>query len=125
LSARLRDTGVVLEYVDLGGGLGISYDGGEVPSAADYVAALVEAVRHTSLPIVVEPGRSIAGPAGVLLAPITFIHSNVGLVLGLKAFPAAVLGGFGSIPGAVGACTRPSGPTRDSRTTGLDVTSDS
>ena len=37
----------------------------------------------------------------VLLAPITFIHSNVGLVLGLKAFPAAVLGGFGSIPGAV------------------------
>ena len=38
---------------------------------------------------------------GVLLAPITFIHSNVGLVLGLKAFPAAVLGGFGSIPGAV------------------------
>ena len=37
----------------------------------------------------------------MLLAPITFIHSNVGLVLGLKAFPAAVLGGFGSIPGAV------------------------
>jgi len=37
----------------------------------------------------------------VLLAPITFIHSNVGLVLELKAFPAAVLGGFGSIPGAV------------------------
>ena len=36
-----------------------------------------------------------------LLAPITFIHSNVGLVLGLKAFPAAVLGGFGSIPGAL------------------------
>jgi branched-chain amino acid transport system permease protein len=39
--------------------------------------------------------------AVVLLAPITFIHSNVGLVLALKAFPAAVLGGFGSIPGAV------------------------
>jgi branched-chain amino acid transport system permease protein len=37
----------------------------------------------------------------VLLAPITFIHSNVGLALGLKSFPAAVLGGFGSIPGAV------------------------
>jgi len=44
---------------------------------------------------------AVAGAAGVLLAPITFIHSNVGLVLGLKAFPAAVLGGFGSIPGAV------------------------
>lgn len=44
---------------------------------------------------------AVAGTAGVLLAPITFIHSNVGLVLGLKAFPAAVLGGFGSIPGAL------------------------
>ena len=42
---------------------------------------------------------AVATCAGVLLAPITFIHSNVGLVLGLKAFPAAVLGGFGSIPG--------------------------
>ncbi len=43
----------------------------------------------------------VAACAGVLLAPITFINSNVGLALGLKAFPAAVLGGFGSIPGAV------------------------
>ena len=42
---------------------------------------------------------AVAACAGVLLAPITFIHSNVGLVLALKAFPAAVLGGFGSIPG--------------------------
>ena len=44
---------------------------------------------------------AVACCAGVLLAPITFIHSNVGLALGLKAFPAAVLGGFGSIPGAL------------------------
>src|SRR5258708_37844810 len=44
---------------------------------------------------------AVATCAGALLAPITFIHSNVGLVLGLKAFPAAALGGFGSIPGAV------------------------
>lgn len=43
----------------------------------------------------------VAACAGVLLAPITFINSNVGLALGLKAFPAAVLGGFGSIPGAL------------------------
>jgi branched-chain amino acid transport system permease protein len=44
---------------------------------------------------------AVAGTAGVLLAPITFVHTNVGLALGLKAFPAAVLGGFGSIPGAL------------------------
>src|SRR6185369_2450381 len=48
----------------------VSYDGGEVPSAADYVAALVDAVRATSLPIVVEPGRSIAAPAGALIARV-------------------------------------------------------
>ena len=38
--------------------------------------------------------------AGILIAPITFIHMNMGFI-GLKAFPAAVLGGFGSIPGAI------------------------
>jgi branched-chain amino acid transport system permease protein len=42
----------------------------------------------------------VAAIAGVLLAPITFVHVNMGYV-GLKAFPAAVLGGFGSLPGAV------------------------
>ena len=43
---------------------------------------------------------AICGVAGLLLAPITFIHANMGFV-GLKAFPAAVVGGFGSIPGAL------------------------
>ena len=43
---------------------------------------------------------AVACAAGVLLAPITLIHANLGF-LGIKAFPAAVLGGFGSIPGAV------------------------
>ena len=42
----------------------------------------------------------VAAVAGVLLSPIAFVHVNVGYI-GLKAFPAAVLGGFGSIPGAV------------------------
>jgi hypothetical protein len=43
---------------------------------------------------------AICGLAGLLLAPITFVHANMGFV-GLKAFPAAVVGGFGSIPGAL------------------------
>ncbi len=42
----------------------------------------------------------VAGIAAVLLAPITFVHANMGLI-GLKAFPAAVVGGFGSLPGAI------------------------
>ena len=43
---------------------------------------------------------AICGVAALLLAPITFVHANMGFV-GLKAFPAAVIGGFGSIPGAL------------------------
>jgi len=43
---------------------------------------------------------AVAAIAGLLLAPITFVHANMGLI-GLKAFPAAVVGGFGSLPGAI------------------------
>ncbi len=42
----------------------------------------------------------VATFAGILLAPVTFVHSNMGFI-GLKAFPAAVVGGFGSVPGAI------------------------
>jgi branched-chain amino acid transport system permease protein len=42
----------------------------------------------------------LGGIGGILLAPITFVHMNMGFI-GLKAFPAAVLGGFGSLPGAI------------------------
>ncbi|MES1255056.1 MAG: diaminopimelate decarboxylase, partial [Acidobacteriota bacterium] len=59
-----------LEYVDMGGGLGISYDGRDVPTAADYAGALLSAVRPTGLPVVIEPGRAIVGPAGALLARV-------------------------------------------------------
>jgi diaminopimelate decarboxylase len=48
----------------------VSYDGSDVPSAADYVGALIGEVRRTSLPVVIEPGRAIAAPAGVLLARV-------------------------------------------------------
>jgi branched-chain amino acid transport system permease protein len=43
---------------------------------------------------------AVACIAGMLLAPITFVHANMGFI-GLKAFPAAVVGGFGSLPGAI------------------------
>ncbi len=70
MARELADAGQPLEYVDVGGGLGISYDGADVVSPHDYVTALVDAVRPTGLPIVVEPGRSIVGPAGALVARV-------------------------------------------------------
>jgi diaminopimelate decarboxylase len=70
LATELERCGVGLEYVDLGGGLGIPYDGETALSVQDYADALVEAIRPTKLPIVIEPGRSVVGPAGVLVAQV-------------------------------------------------------
>lgn len=76
LSVLMRELHFPLEYIDLGGGLGVSYDGREVPSVGAYVQALVDAVRSTSLPIVLEPGRAIAAPAGALIARIVDIKTR-------------------------------------------------
>jgi diaminopimelate decarboxylase len=78
LSRQLRDAGASLEYVDLGGGLGVSYDGRDVPGLREYVSALLDEVRSTGLPIVLEPGRAIAAPAGVLLARVVDVKPRTG-----------------------------------------------
>ncbi len=70
LALALRDDGVHVEHLDLGGGLGIPYDGETVPSADDYANALIDVVRPAGLALVVEPGRAVAGPAGALLASV-------------------------------------------------------
>jgi diaminopimelate decarboxylase len=70
LVGEARGRGVALEYVDLGGGLGISYDGRAVPTADEYAAVLLDSICPTGLPIVVEPGRAIVGASGVLLARV-------------------------------------------------------
>jgi len=70
LSEEVRRGGVALEYLDVGGGLGIAYDAGPIVSPKDYVSALVAEIKPTGLPIVIEPGRSIVGPAGALIARV-------------------------------------------------------
>jgi diaminopimelate decarboxylase len=70
MAGDVARAGVTLEYLDLGGGLGIAYDESPVISTAEYVAALVDAIRPTGLPIVIEPGRSVVGPAGALVGRI-------------------------------------------------------
>jgi diaminopimelate decarboxylase len=70
LARELRASGVPIEYLDLGGGLGISYDGVPAPSFDDYAAAILDGVRPSGLPLVIEPGRAIVGPAGALLARV-------------------------------------------------------
>jgi len=77
LARELRDDGVQVEHLDLGGGLGISYDEETVPLVQDYGAALVEAVRSSGLSLIVEPGRAVAGPAGALLASVVDIKPRL------------------------------------------------
>ena len=64
--------------------------------AAAYVGIPVQSLNT----LVWALAAGIAGLAGLALAPFTFVHSNMGMI-GLKAFPAAVIGGFSSLPGAV------------------------
>ncbi len=70
MAGELTRSGLPLEYLDIGGGLGISYDGSASVAPADYVGALVDAARPTGLSIVIEPGRSIVGPVAVLIARV-------------------------------------------------------
>jgi diaminopimelate decarboxylase len=78
LARELRDDGIEVEHLDLGGGLGISYDGTPVPSARDYAAAMLPAVRDSGLAIVLEPGRNIIAPAGVLLSRVVDVKPQPG-----------------------------------------------
>lgn len=78
LAADLLGDGCPLEHVDVGGGLGISYDGSEPFDVSAYARTVVEAVRPTRLPIVAEPGRWIVGPAGVLVASVVDVKEQDG-----------------------------------------------
>ncbi|OFW17265.1 MAG: diaminopimelate decarboxylase [Acidobacteria bacterium RIFCSPLOWO2_12_FULL_67_14] len=70
LASELQSDGVALEHVDIGGGLGIPYEGRPMIGAADYAAAVIPELRRTGLPVLLEPGRAIVGRAGALVARV-------------------------------------------------------
>ena len=76
LARALRADGVPIEYVDLGGGAGISYDETAGLDLAAYASALVGEVAGSGLSLLLEPGRFIVGPAGVLLARVVDLKSH-------------------------------------------------
>jgi diaminopimelate decarboxylase len=78
LAREVRAAGVPIEYLDLGGGLGISYNGNPAPSFEDYAAAILDGIRPSGLPLVIEPGRAIVGPAGALLARVVDVKAQPG-----------------------------------------------
>lgn len=76
LARNLAADNIQLEHVDLGGGLGISYDGSPVPTAAEYAQALMSATRDLGLSLIIEPGRAVVGPAGALLTRVVDVKQR-------------------------------------------------
>jgi len=70
LALELRADGCALEHVDLGGGLGIGYEGQPLLTPAEYAAAVLPELRRLGLPVLLEPGRAIVGHAGALVSRI-------------------------------------------------------
>ena len=82
LVRELREDGHKIDYVDAGGGLGISYDSPDTPNFARqiavYATALIEPLQKLNVHLLLEPGRSIVGPAGVLVTTVLYKKSNNG-----------------------------------------------
>ncbi|MBN1344563.1 MAG: diaminopimelate decarboxylase [Phycisphaerae bacterium] len=73
---ELGKAGFELELIDIGGGFGASYWEDQAPLAADYAKAIVPLLRGKGLRVVVEPGRSIIGNAGILLTRVQYLKSS-------------------------------------------------
>ncbi len=76
LARELKDDGITLDHLDIGGGLGVSYDGVKVPAPDEYAAAVLPIVRDSGLALILEPGRSVVGPAGVLVAQVVDVKDR-------------------------------------------------
>ena len=75
LVSDLQTQGITFEQLDLGGGLGIDYQGETLPTAQEYVSNLLKQLRAqgVDLPVAIEPGRYIVGNAGVLLTRVEYL----------------------------------------------------
>ena len=72
----LRSSGVELQHVDIGGGLGIQYRDENVPSAQALITAVREQLDDLSMELMIEPGRSIVGNAGALLTRVMVVKEG-------------------------------------------------
>lgn len=75
---ELADEGIVLSYVDLGGGFGVGYDGSRGLTPDQLAQVVVPALRDRGLRLLLEPGRSIVGEAGVLLTRVLYVKEAGG-----------------------------------------------
>ena len=78
LSRRLLNEGFALEMLDLGGGLGVDYEGGASPKPEALAAEIVPALEGLGLTLLLEPGRSLVASAGALLTRVLYVKENHG-----------------------------------------------
>lgn len=76
LIERLREDGFTIDTLDVGGGFGAFYQGGEAPPASAYAAAIVPLLADRELRVILEPGRCIAGNAGILVGQVLHVKSS-------------------------------------------------
>lgn len=72
LMNRLKDLEIEIEYLDMGGGLGIPYNDELPPPLSEYARTIVESLEGVSLQLILEPGRVIAGNAGILVTRVLY-----------------------------------------------------
>jgi diaminopimelate decarboxylase len=72
LVENLRKEGMEIRYLDLGGGLGITYEDEEPPQPVEYASNILEEIRGFGCNLILEPGRVIVGNAGVLVSKVLY-----------------------------------------------------
>jgi diaminopimelate decarboxylase len=73
---ELKQLEITFEHIDLGGGLGINYQDEEPPARRDYIQTIINTLDNTNLELIIEPGRSIVGNAGVLLTKVEYLNKS-------------------------------------------------
>lgn len=77
LMEQLKEDGIELHHLDLGGGLGVPYNGEEPPHPTEYTEALLAKLKnYPNLEIILEPGRAISANAGILVIKVEYLKSN-------------------------------------------------
>lgn len=77
LMEQLKQDGIELKHLDLGGGLGVPYTNEAPPHPADYAKALLDKLKqYGDLEIILEPGRAITANAGILVIKVEYLKSN-------------------------------------------------
>jgi diaminopimelate decarboxylase len=76
LVGRLRDRGIQIRYLDLGGGLGIQYDQEEPPHPREYGQRLLEHLQDLDVTLILEPGRVLVGNAGIVVTRVLYTKES-------------------------------------------------